>query len=248
MRLVDRKNVNVVVIDGDLVGGLMNSNINRAELKIIYRFIERIDCSKNEAQTVVFEHGEVESFFNDTAVVKEVMKKKALRLGKTFKLISSKNRNVFSIIQIFERISFDKGDDGLGRLSLTCTKAAVESIFKPESINYFKFKLKYLLKLSNKFSCMLFLELENVMEENRDNDAKEIKVKYTLDELKDILKCSPDTYGQFSDFNQKVLKKCHSEINNNTLLHFEYEPVDKDENRFFKAVEFTVTCRENDNF
>ena len=240
MRLVDRKSVNVVVVDGDFVGGLVNSNTNATELKILYNFIDRIDCTKNEKQTVIFEGGEVERFFECSDVSRENMKRKALRLGKTFKLLSSKNKNVFSIIQVFEKIAFGRGEDGFGKLELTCTQTAIETIFNPESIEHFKYKLKFLPMLTNKFSALLFLHLEDIREQNEDNAESEIKVKYTIDELREILKCSPDTYPKFSDFNQKVLKRCHSDINSNTLLRFDYEPTDKDENRYYTAVEFTV--------
>ena len=236
----DKKNIDIKVVDGDYVGGLVNSNTNRDELKVLFEFMDRIDCEEISAKTVVFEHGEVEDFFGEKVISKEKMKNKTHRLGKIISLLRSDNRDMFSVIQVFKKIEFEMGDDDFWKLTLVCTEAAVRSIFKADEISYLKFKLKNLLELSNKYSSFMYLKLENVRKESIHNGEPSVKVKFTLDELRESLKCTSSSYNEFKIFNQNILKQCCNEINSKTFLHYDYEPVDKDKKRFYTAVEFTI--------
>ena len=236
----DKKNIDIKVVDGDYVGGLINSNTNKDELKILFAFMDRIDCENISAKTVVFEHGEVEGFFGEKVISKDKMKNKTHRLGKIITLLHSDNRDMFSVIQVFKKIEFELGEDGFWKLTLVCTEAAVRSIFKADEISYLKFRLKNLLELSNKYSCLMYLKLENVRKESIPNGESVVKVKYSIEELREFLKCNSSSYNEFKIFNQNILKQCCNEINSKTFLHYDYEPVDKDNKRFYTAVEFTV--------
>lgn len=240
MKLVKEKDVEIVVVDGDYIGGLIGSSTNKAELRILYNFVDRIDCSKIVSQSVVFEHGEVEKLFEEADITKANMKRKTIRLSKIIRLLSSTSRNSFEIVQVFEKVAFDRGEDGFWRLTLKCTDTAIESIFSADSIEAFKYKLRNILTLGNKYSCILFLLLENEREENEPDENGTIKIRYTISELKELLKCRGASYNDFKEFNQKVMKQCCREINENTSMRYEYEPVEKDENRCYTAVEFTL--------
>ena len=59
-----------------------------------------------------------------------------------------------------------------------------------------------------------------------------------LDELKALLRCTADSYKGYKEFNDKVLKKCFSELNEKTDCKFTYEPIKK--GRTVKAVWFIL--------
>ena len=236
----DRKHIDIKVVDGDYVGGLVNSNTNKDELRVLFAFMDRIDCTAEGDKTVVFEHGEVEGFFGEKVIGKSVMINKTHRLGKIITLLQSDNRDMFSVIQVFKKIEFEKGSDGFWRLTLVCTAAASRSIFSADSIDYMKFKLKNLLELSNKYSCLMYLMLENARAEAYAKGETSVKVKYTVEELRSILKCGGASYDEFKIFNRSILKQCHTEINQKTMLRYDYEPTDRDGDRCYTAVEFTV--------
>ena len=240
MKLVNKKDVKIVVIDGNYLEGLIQSNTNKAELRIIYNIMQQIDCNKIEKQSFVFEHGKVEDIFNDAHISKENMLKKLARLKKFISLYSSKSRDEFGIIQVFSDMEFSVGKDGFWMLKISCTKAAVESIFSAEYIDFLRFNVRCILDLNSSHSVLLFLLLQEMKKEYSSCGESTIKVKINIDELKSRLKADSVSYNQFREFNQKVLKKCHTEINKKTVLHFDYEPVDRDNNRRYTAIEFTI--------
>ena len=111
-----------------------------------------------------------------------------------------------------------------------CTVSAREYIFNIENIGYLKYRLKNVIELKSRYSYVLYLYLEN----NSFRKTWEIE----LGELKELMKCTANTYKAFFRFNGLILSKCHQEINEKTDCKFDYEPVKR--GRAIVAIRFTI--------
>ena len=74
------------------------------------------------------------------------------------------------------------------------------------------------------------------LENNRSRHRKTWEIG--LDELKEMLNCTAETYDRYKYFNDAILKKCHKELNEKTDCHFDYEPVKR--GRAIIGVQFTI--------
>ena len=107
----------------------------------------------------------------------------------------------------------------------------MEYIFNPERLGYLRYNLRNVVKLTSRYSYVLFLYLEQ-------NRHMHLTWDVPLDELKALMRCTADSYKGYKEFNDKVLKKCLSELNDKTDCKFSYEPIKR--GRTVKAVRFTL--------
>lgn len=70
--------------------------------------------------------------------------------------------------------------------------------------------------------------------ENRHNQKIEINLK----ELKDVLGCNEDSYKEFEEFENHVLKKVQKEINEVTDASYEYELIQ--DNDIVTGIRFVI--------
>lgn len=83
---------------------------------------------------------------------------------------------------------------------------------------YIKYRLRYVVQLTSKYTYMLYLYLSY--------NAFRGEWQITLSELKEnVLKCLDTYYDDFRHFNQKVLSMAVEQINQKTDLKVEYMPV-----------------------
>ena len=61
----------------------------------------------------------------------------------------------------------------------------------------------------------------------------------SIDELREMLKCTSPYYRQFKFFNQEILQNCQKEINEKTDCHFEYKLIKK--GRSVTGIKITVS-------
>jgi hypothetical protein len=106
----------------------------------------------------------------------------------------------------------------------------MEYIFTPENLGYLRYRLSNVVNLTSRYSYVLYLYLEH----NRYRGEWEI----SLNDLRDMLRCTADTYQQFYRFNDLILKKCHKELTEKTDCRYTYEPVRR--GRAVRAVRFTI--------
>lgn len=96
------------------------------------------------------------------------------------------------------------------------------------------YDLRYTLNFSGIYSKRLYYYLKSFEDTGWRKD--------NIDELRKKLEC-PKSYNAFYDFNRYVLKPAHGEINNNSDISFEYEPIKV--GRKIAKIEFRIHPKEN---
>ena len=218
------ENYNITVVDGDYIGGILKSSMTKCELKLLFHFIDRLTDFSLTPHSVCFEHGEIEEIFGSKSLTGEDLLKKTLNLSRYVQLYSSKDDKSYKLIQVFEHFSYEEGADGFWKFTIDCSPSAMEFLFLKENVDDFKYKLHYIIELSNKYSALLFMLLDNERSNSLFDEQGVIKVRYELDFLKRVLKCE-DKYNSFNAFYRDVIKKAHSDIIRNTFLRFNFVPI-----------------------
>ena len=209
---------------------LSETDMSLPELKILDVYLDRIDSHDQEKRTVQFKKGEIEEMLGISRILKADLEKRLRHLSQTVKIEDESKPKGFKLVSLFEEIDAWQDDDGLWQISLTCTNRAREYIFNIDNIGYLRYRLKNIICLTSRYSYVLYLWLEH----NRFRRSWEID----LTDLKNILRCTADTYRQFYRFNDLILKHCQKEILEKTDCCFSYEPIKR--GRAVKALRFTV--------
>lgn len=213
--------------------GLWRSELSLADFKILDTYLSRINSHDSDHRTVHFEKGEIEKILGVKQLKSDELKKRLAHLGTMVPVDDPTEKNKFRMISLFEEAICKSDDDGIWRVELTCTNAARKYIFNIENIGYFRYKLRAVTRLRSRYSYILFMYLEKNRHMHSTWDVD-------LDELKLLLKCETDqNYQQYKRFNEKILKRCHKELTENTECQFTYEPVKR--GRIVKAVRFALT-------
>lgn len=214
---------------------LSETDMTLPELKILDVYLDRIDSHDEEKRTVQFEKGEIEEMLGISRILKPDLEKRLRHLAQTVKIEDESKPKGFKLVSLFEEIDAWQDNDGLWQISLTCTNRAREYIFNIENIGYLRYRLKNIISLTSRYSYVLYLWLEH----NRFRRSWEI----TLTDLKNLLRCTADTYNQFKRFNDLILKHCQKEILEKTDCRFSYIPIKK--GRSVKSIRFTVETLPN---
>lgn len=214
---------------------LSETDMSLAELKILDVYLDRIDSHDEEKRTVQFEKGEIEEMLGITRILKPDLEKRLRHLAQTVKIEDESKPKGFKLVSLFEEIDAWQDDDGLWQISLTCTNQAREYIFNIDNIGYLRYRLKNIISLTSRYSYVLYLWLEH----NRFRHSWEIE----LNELKNLLRCTADTYNQFYRFNDLILKRCQKELLEKTDCRFSYTPIKR--GRTVKSIRFTVETLPN---
>lgn len=212
--------------------GLWRSELSLVDFKILDTYLSRINSHDPDHRTVQFEKGEIEQILGVKQLKSEELKKRLAHLGTMVPVDDPTGKEKFLMVSLFEKAVCESDDNGVWQVSLTCTNAAREYIFNIENLGYFRYKLRTVTRLRSRYSYILFMYLEK----NRHMHRAWV---VELDELKLLLKCETDqNYQQYKRFNEKILKRCHKELTENTECQFTYEPVRR--GRAVTAVRFTL--------
>ena len=210
---------------------LWKSDFSLAEFKILDAYLARIDSHRPENRTVVFERGELESLMGVDRIRKEDLDDRLKHLMVTVRLDDEGKKKGFKRVALFEKAEAETDDDGLWKVEMNCTASAMEYIFSIDDLGYQRYKLRNVVRLNSRYSYLLFLYLE----QNRFRKTWKIGV----DELKKLLKCDDDPlYQEYKRFNERILKRCHKELLEQTECRFDYEPIRK--GRKVSEIQFTV--------
>lgn len=210
---------------------LSETGLTLAEFKILDAYLARINSHDPDRRYIRFEKGEIEELLGVVRINNQDLEKRINNLFQTITIRDSNKRKGFTLISLFERAECYRDGDGQWQVDLGASPAAMEYIFNPERLGYLRYNLRNVIKLTSRYSYILFLYLEQ-------NRRMHLSWDVPLDELKALLRCTADSYSQFKRFNDMVLKKCHEELNEKTDCHFSYEPIRK--GRAVKAVRFTL--------
>lgn len=213
---------------------LSETGMSLVEFKILDAYLSRINSHDEEKRYVRFEKGELEKILGVSRILKYDLEARLDGLFRVVTIRDGHKKEGFTKIALFEKAEAFQSDDGLWQIDLACSPSALEYVFNLDNIGYLRYRLKNIIELTSRYSYVLYLYLEN---RRKGKQSKSWTVP--LDELKEILRCTADTYNQYKRFNDLILKKCYKELHEKTDLQFTYEPV-KVKGRKVIAIHFTV--------
>lgn len=209
---------------------LWRSDMSLAEFKILDTYLSRINSREPEKRTVVFTKGELEQLLGVKKINKPQLATRLKSLGRFVDIEDGNSRKVHQVA-LFEEAYGEMDENGQWTVKLTCTTKAMKYVFNVEKLGYLRYKLHSIVSLKSRYAYILFLYLEH----NRYRKSWEIDV----DTLRVQLNCDKDeSYSAFKVFNDRILKRCQSEILEKTECRFSYVPVKK--GRKVTAVRFTL--------
>lgn len=208
---------------------LWRSDMSLAEFKILDTYLSRINSHEPEKRTVVFTKGELEHLLGIKKINKADLTTRLNGLGRFVEVEQSDKK--LHKVALFEEAYGEMDENGLWTIQLTCTPKAMKYIFNVEKLGYLRYKLRCITSLTSRYTYVLFMYLEA----NRFRKSWEVD----LAELRQILNCdTEESYKEYKLFNNRILKKCQSELHEKTECRFNYEPVKT--GRRVTGVKFTL--------
>lgn len=209
---------------------LWRSNMSLPEFKILDTYLSRINSHDPDHRTVVFTKGEIEGLLGVTQIKKKDLSSRLKSLARSVD-IELDNEERIHQISLFEEVDGFLDEGGQWTISLTCSNAAMKYIFNIDQIGYLRYKLRSITSIVSRYTYILFTYLES----NRFRKSWEVPV----DDLRMILNCDQDeSYAQFKVFNDRILKRCQSELHEKTECRFSYETIKR--GRKVVALRFTL--------
>lgn len=217
---------------------LSETGMSLVEFKLLDAYLSRIDSHNPDKRFVRFEKGELEKILGVTRILKDDLDARLEGLFKTVTIRDKHKNRGFTKIGLFERAEAKQDDDGLWQVDLVCTPSAMEYIFNIEVMGYLPYMLKNIIELTSRYSYVLYLYLESRRKSPMSNTWK-----ISIEELKQMLRCTSETYSSYYRFNDLILKKCYKEIVEKTDLQFSYQPTDK-KGRKYTNLLFTIETQD----
>lgn len=197
---------------------LSKTHMTLAEFKILDAYLARINSHNPDAETVTFEQGELENYLGVSRFLRKDLDERLVALMHPID-ISTETNEINRIVLFYRAHAKRDTETGLWTIQLTCTPDAKKYIFNIDNIGYLRYRLKNVVNMTSRYTYIMFLYL-------LDNRFRKTWI-VQLDDLKEILNCTAETYSSFKRFNDLVLKKCQKEIHTKTELQYEYIPIRK---------------------
>lgn len=200
---------------------LWRSDLTLAEFKILDMYLARINSHNPDKRTVTFEKGELEQILGVKRIRIEELDARLLHLGTPIRIDDDTIPNDrFARISLFEQAIAERDEDGIWKVDLTASQAAMKYFFNVEDIGYLRYKLRCITALTSRYSYIMFLYLE------RNRSFKKMSWEISVDSLKEMLSCDTETnYKDFRRFNDKVLKRVQTELNQKTECKYSYTSI-----------------------
>lgn len=215
---------------------LWHSDLTLSEFKILDTYLSRIDSHCPEHRSVVFDKGKLEELLGVKQIRPKDLDTRLSHLQQT--VVDLGDGEEIDRITLFERAQGVRDEDGIWRVTLTCTPSAMKYIFDIEHLGYLRYQIRTITQISSLYSYILFTYLEY----NRFRKSWVVP----LEELKSILNCTDESYKEYKIFNNRILKHCHQELSEKTELVYTYEPIRK--GRKVAAIRFTLGTLSNQVF
>lgn len=210
---------------------LWQSELTLSEFKLLDIYLSRINSNNSDNRTVLIEKGELEHALGIKKINQKSLEVRLMNLMRSVvKITDNDVRKGFRLVTLFEESECELDSNNLWQIKLEATQKAMKYFFDIEKIGYLRYKLRSIINLSSRYSYVLFIYLEH----NRFRKSFEVDV----DQLKQILNCTSNTYISFYRFNDLVLKKCQKELHEKTDIRYTYEPIKK--GRQIVAVRFVI--------
>lgn len=201
---------------------LWQSDLTLAEFKILDTYLARINSHHPENRVVVFSKGELEEKLGVEKInKKDLIDRLKHLMGNVVEVPDHAFKRGFRLVTLFEEVEAEPDENGLWQVKLECTEKAMKYFFNVENLGYFRYKLRSIVGFTSRYSYILFIYLEN-------HRSMGLQWDVSLAELKQLLRCDQEEmYAEFKYFNQRILKRCQSEIHEKTSCRFSYEPIRK---------------------
>ena len=187
------------------------------ECKLFDLYLGKINSHDVSTQTVIIPKDEFEKAMGTTRLHSDLLDQ---RLQKMIRRIDIDDGGQYPRhVALFQQAYLNMNTSPY-QIELECSNKILDLIFNIEKIGYFKYKLRNILRIESLYSYLLF----NYLEYNRQK-RKQSVWEVDLDELKEILNCSSPVYDTFKRFNDLILKKCHTELNQKTELKYSYSTI-----------------------
>lgn len=210
---------------------LSETGLTLAEFKILDSYLGRIESHSPDKRNVQFGKGELESLLGVTKINYQDLEKRIDNLFRIVTIRDKEKERGFVKIALFERAECYKDESGLWNINLAASQAAMEYIFYPERLGYLRYNLQNVVRLTSRYSYVLYLYLEQ-------HRHMSLTWEVPLGDLKRILNCTASSYDGFKAFNKDILKRCFKELNDKTTCHFTYETIRR--GKTVIAVRFTL--------
>lgn len=207
---------------------LWRSDLTLSEFKILDTYLSRIDSHHPENRSVVFNKGKLEELLGVKQIRPKDLDTRLSHLQKT--VVDLGNGEDIDRITLFERAQGVRDETGSWQVTLTCTPSAMKYIFDIEHLGYLRYQIRSITQLTSLYSYILFTYLEY----NRFRKSWVVP----LEELKNTLNCTDESYKEYKIFNNRILKHCHKELSEKTELTYSYEPIRQ--SRRVAAIRFTL--------
>jgi len=202
-----KKNSNLIKVKNDLIESFIMSN-NLTALKIL--FFIAYDCKKIPTTEIIKIKMNTKQICDYCKVDIKTITRNLEQMQKTS--ISWTNENSKSFVSVLPKCHIDYG----GYIEITMFKEIIEKIVNVKN-RYTVVNAEQLMLMTSKHSARMILLLEMI---NGFSDDVSKRKYYSLQELNQLFGTK---YKRFGQFEQEVLKKAKSDLDNNSKLSFLYE-------------------------
>ena len=191
------------------------------EYKLLDIYLSRINSHDNTQCVVEIAKGEIEDMMGIKYIRKEQLDKhleKLLTINVNIPDDKSDNPKGIRRITLFSEAKADPQPDGTWTVTLECSQKARQYIFNIEHLGYIKYHINKICMIKSLYSYRMFLYL--ISNQHRGS------WKVSIEDLQKIFGCEDDlVYHKYKYFNDKILKRVHTEISEKGLIQYTYSPV-----------------------
>ncbi len=183
---------------------LWRSSLTLSEFKILDVYLSRINSHNPDKRMVVFGKNELEGLLGVKRIDAQILDDRLKHLMETSVNLCPGNKKRVERITLFEHAIAEKDECGQWEIRMMCTNAAMKYVFNIEKLGYLRYKVRCIVNLKSRYSYIMFLYIEH----NRFRKTWEVGI----DELKERLGCTEETYKENKRFVDLVLKKVNAEL------------------------------------
>lgn len=197
---------------------LWRSPLTLSEFKILDIYLARINSHHPEKRSVVLSRGDLEQALEVNKINIDALKERLKHLmGTVVEIPDATIKRGFKLVTLFEEAEAELAEDGLWTITLECTAKAQKYFFNVESLGYLRYKLRCIMTIKSRYAYIMFTYIEA----NRYRKTWVVSV----DDLREVLGCTDETYKSYKRFNDLVLKKVKKELDEKTDCHFTYDSI-----------------------
>lgn len=203
------------------------------ELKILDTYLSRINPRNPESSLVKFTKKEYAELMGlDADLRTEQLKSYTSGLLGNVVTIDMPEKGYVQYPLFSEAKCFLDEETGQVTIEVDCNHKLKPAFFDIAKNGYVRYQLKNIISLKSQYSVRLYPKLKD----------RPFGWTVAVDELREMLGATADSYDVFKDFNKHVLQKAIKEINERTDINVTAENVRK--GRFVTAIRFTIEEKE----